>query len=200
MIKKWLNNPNSVTTEELTTTSDNAWNVGYDAVYDAASNAIFSIYYAVNSVINAIANSKVYIFACASANSSANAFACASGNPPHTPEWLIIANQKRQEYTNKAKFLTTSRKGNPIKYPFINSAKEKTKDKIQSILALLDYLEEEGELGKNHFFYQDEKNKFVLDFGHGEKLSADSKEKLAFMILKNKLMFAKLQQIYQHNN
>ena len=95
MIKKWLNNPNSVTTEELTTTSDNAWNVGYDAVYDAASNAIFSIYYAVNSVINAIANSKVYIFACASANSSANAFACASGNPPHTPEWLIIANQKR---------------------------------------------------------------------------------------------------------
>jgi len=68
-----------------------------------------------------------------------------------------------------------------------------------TIMAALDSLEEIGEIGKEHFVYQDDNGQWVFDLGHDNILRAASREALARLINNNRYYLNALMRIYNAN-
>ena len=216
LIKKWLRNPKSVTYQELSFAAD-AINTAIDATADAnhatavstntsilsAINAAWAAYYAGNTAYYAAAYAAyaAYVNAANAANnasyaaeSAANAAAYIAGHLFNTTEWRRMYWQKLQEYTRKLKGMTTTRSGHSTSIEPL-----KGYDNTHfSIMAALDYLEEIGEIGKEHFVYQDG-NDWVFDLGHDNILRADSREALARLIHNDKYYLNALLRLYNAN-
>ena len=189
LVKKWLRNPKSVTEQELRSAADAAWTA---YATEAANNASRAASYAVNAIVNYIvygSDNINYFIDCAAAYA---VDAIADRHQYSVPEWRQIRNQKRQEYIRKLKGMTTARSGPQTS---IEPLKGYDNDYV-TIMAALDNLEEIGEIGKEHFVYQDDDGQWVFDLGHDNILRAASKEALAKEIHKDKYYLAALMRLY----
>ena len=196
LIKKWLKNPQSVTNQKLrsaTNDADTAWltttsaaanavAAAANAAYAAAVNAYTAANVVANTVTNAVAN-------------AVNAFAYGSGHPYGTPEWNQMRDQKRQEYINKLKGMTTTRT-NYAKHSEMLKGYDNTEEAIK---IALDELEDLEEIGKDHFVYQDDNGKWVFDLGYDNILRAATKQELARLIYNDKYYLDALLRLYNAN-
>ena len=208
LVKKWLRNPKSVTRQQLRSAADSVYAdfvvAGADTystadAADATANAIRTAAYAaiVNTadVVDAV-SWDTYIAANAVDTAAYAAHATAyKYHQYNTPQWRQIYNQKLQEYTNKLKGMTTTRTGYTK-----HSEMLKGYDNTEVAIRLaLDELEDLGEIGKEHFVYQDDEGQWVFDLGHDNILRADSKEALARLIHNDKYYLNALLRLYNAN-
>ena len=185
LIRKWLKKHKSVKTQELESASFHR-----DINHPAARNALRTA----QSACLCIARENIVYYLNDVLYGSAITFAYASGNRHSSSKWQQIRDQKLQEYIRKLKSLTTTRSGHstsiePLK-GYDNS--------YVTIMAALDNLEEIGEIGKEHFVYQDG-NEWVFDLGHDNILRADSREALATLIHNDKYYLNALMRLYNAN-
>ena len=187
LVKKWLRDPKSVTEQELLNAAQYT-NVNYTGPRNALQSA--------QSICSAIPRINEPPFAYFFNNVIyASASAYASGHQYDTPEWNQIYNQKLQEYIRKLKGMTTTRSGHSTS---IEPLKGYDNDYV-TIMAALDSLEEIGEIGKDHFVYQDDEGQWVFDLGHDNILRAASKEALAKEINKDRYYLNALLRLYNAN-
>jgi len=181
LVKKWLRDPESVTEEEFLDASMQITDISSindscacDAASSAAAAALFDVYFSVHYASCAFASS-MYV--------------------TNTVNWRQTYNQKFQEYTRKLKGMTTTRSGPKTS---IEPLKGYDNDYV-TIMAALDSLEEIGEIGKDHFVYQDDEGQWVFDLGHDNILRADSREKLARLIHNDRYYLNALMRLYNAN-
>ena len=164
-LKKWLRDPKSVKKQELRSVADVVYITADDA--DAAAADWSSVGIAANAASAASAAYAVAWTAYAagavdtagwSASYATDAVSYAVDAAAYeyhqhdTLEWRQIRNQKLQEYIRKLKGMTTTRTGPKTS---IEPLKGYDNDYV-TIMAALDSLEEIGEIGKEHFVYQDD--------------------------------------------
>ena len=195
LVRKWLKDPESVTINELRSAADAAATANRVNPIDAYA-AAFSATYAVVSTADTIiwVNDEGSNIAEAVADYAAIAFANASGNQYNSLQWRRVYNQKIQEYTRKLKGITTIRSGHSTSIEPLKGYE----NNYVTIMAALDSLEEIGEIGKDHFVYQDG-NDWVFDLGHDNILRADSREELARLINNDKYYLNALMRLYNAN-
>ena len=198
LVKKWLNDPRSVPNKELHSVFNLAFGFRNNDIFTefteavcAAGSLAFAAYlvndfyqlngFVVNNIVSAL-------------SLAAMSFAYASGHQQYTPEWNRNFDQKLEEYIRKLKGFTTTRSGSPTS---IEPLKGYDNDYV-TIMAALDSLEEIGEIGKEHFFYQDG-NEWVFDLGHDNILRADSREELARLIHNDRYYLSALMRLYNAN-
>ena len=196
LVRKWLRDSESVTEQELRSAASNIFTfIRNNIVDDVAANAADAAAYATYTIAYRFVNPSY------AASSSTNVviaaiFAFASSEyEPYTPEWDQIYNQKLQEYTNKLKGMTTTRTGY-TKHSEMLKGYDNTEEAIR---LALDELEDLGEIGKDHFVYQDDEGKWVFDLGHDNILRADSREKLARLIHNDRYYLNALMRLYNAN-
>ena len=193
LVRKWLRNPESVTRQELTSVINKGRETAYN-VGTIPGNAVLSAVSAVYVVESIIEKDNYFLLTAASVY-AIFAFLYASGYQRGTPQWINLRNQKRQEYRRKLKGMTTTRSGHSTS---IEPLKGYDNTHL-SIMAALDSLEEIGEIGKDHFVYQDNDGQWVFDLGHDNILRADSKEALAELIHNDKYYLNALLRLYNAN-
>jgi len=196
LVRKWLRDPESVTEQKLRSArSDASWTA--DATAGAASwaayaaaNVVLTVNVAIRSDIDGATEATE-----AAAITAVTSFINASGHQRYSSQWNQIYQQKLQEYIRKLKSLTTTRSGSPTS---IEPLKGYDNDYV-TIMAALDSLEEIGEIGKEHFVYQDDNGQWVFDLGHDNILRAASREALARLINNNRYYLNALMRIYNAN-
>ena len=203
LVKKWLRDTESVTRNELRSTISTVYNAA-DAAAWATNNTANNTSAAWAAKAAANANTAAYNVAINNANAvavawavenAAVAFAYASGHQYNTPEWDQIRDQKLQEYINKLKGMTTTRTGY-TKHSEMLKGYDNTEEAIR---LALDELEDLGEIGKEHFVYQDNDGQWVFDLGHDNILRAASKEALARLIHNDRYYLNALLRLYNAN-
>ena len=219
LIRKWLRNPESVTRQQLIFAANSIYvNAAYAADTDnAAANATFVTNNAVNaaayaayaiwsakyadntntnsSYVVATAEDAVITYAANTAVYAAIATAYRYCQYDTPDEWNQMRNQKLQEYIRKLKGMTTTRT-NYTKHSEMLKGYDNTEEAIR---LALDELEDLGEIGKDHFVYQDDDGQWVFDLGHNNVLRADSKEELARLIYNDRYYLNALMRIYNAN-
>ena len=212
LIRKRLNDPQSVTEEEFSSAADAAVAVYTTdrAAYDAAVTAAYAVYAVEIAYSVDIANTSAYAGDTASnvAYYASYAFADASKHRQNSPEWDRIRDRKLQEYIERLKSLATTRSGNPITTPFLNDIQDDDNDLddpkyinnniLSSIASMIDWIHENETTTEHDFFYEKD-NKFVFDLGNNVKLTADHMQELAEKIYKNKYFLRRLKELYRAN-
>jgi len=206
LIRKWLRNPESVIKQELRSARSAAYItaaagsiVSTTATWaaSASAQAVEATAYTADAYTADAADAAVWanVSTADAAYAAYTAFAYASEHQYNTPEWDQIRDQKLQEYTNKLKGMTTTRSG-----PQTSIEPLKGYDNTHfSIMAALDSLEEIGEIGREHFVYQDDDGQWVFDLGHDNILRADSREELARLIHNDRYYLNALMRLYNAN-
>jgi hypothetical protein len=201
LVRKWLKNPESVTSDDLLTAANNVVDVVDDV--DVSSDAVYAAY-AAHEAARCVANATnttntVYGIYVHSASDAANAFYYANN------EDESIRQQKENEYKSYA--LSLLRSSN-LMYKDENEDKEVEKQRNSftnqffskkskltnrfNIMGLLDILEERGEDLVQHIG-----NELHLNIPNGITITAKDKNELVDKIWKNKAVLHYLEKLYR---
>ena len=220
LIRKWLRDPKSVTDRELRSAANNtnaaaataataataaavwsassAFSAANAAASSASSAADVAAAVAIVNTVNVVdaVNWDTYIATNVVDTATYAAYAAAyKYHQYNTSQWRQIRNQKIQEYTRKLKGMTTTRT-NYTKHSEMLKGYDNTEEAIR---LALDELEDLGEIGKEHFVYQDDEGQCVFDLGHDNILRAASKEALARLIHNDRYYLNALMRLYNAN-
>jgi len=203
ILNKWLKNQKSILEIEISSIKEKCIDL-IDPYFRRRMNAngIVASYIAqtcdfIMNCLNAINNGNMYDYFIKSIIENATISFYYEFMKTHSQEESSkYFSQKRQQYKNKLKGMTTTRSGSPTSIEPL-----KGYDNTHfSIMAALDNLEEIGEIGKNHFVYQDDNGQWVFDLGHDNVLRAADREELAKEIHKDKYYLDALMRIYNNLN